>query len=317
MNSDKMFSELERLRTFENNWTDIFVRAEIMAKTGFYYIGPEDRVKCYFCEVQICRWEVGDEEITEHLKWSPNCPFLKRRKTNNIPIEPIDELQQLLPPLSYDVCGFSFPVRTCTSSQLNQNEDINRTSYKLYKFAEHPEYVNKTMRMDSFKLWPKSMLQKPEDLSDAGFFYTGKGDIVKCFSCNGSLKDWEDEKPWEEHAYWFEKCEYLNFIKDQSYIETIKQQKLKAEHEKTVDLLKVMKIDNDSEKNSNDVIVTEKNAEKNAETNKLCIICCENEYNTIFIPWNHVCACTQCTFTLRKCPVCREQLDGIKKIFLS
>jgi hypothetical protein len=43
--------------------------------------------------------------------------------------------------------------------------------------------------------------QRPQELSDAGFYYSGKGDRVCCFSCGGGLKDWEEgDNPWEQHA---------------------------------------------------------------------------------------------------------------------
>ncbi|GBP63407.1 Death-associated inhibitor of apoptosis 1 [Eumeta japonica] len=50
----------------------------------------------------------------------------------------------------------------------------------------------------------KSSPVKPEDLADAGFFYTGRSDKTLCFYCGGGLRDWKDnDNPWEEHAVWF------------------------------------------------------------------------------------------------------------------
>ncbi|GBP17678.1 E3 ubiquitin-protein ligase IAP-3 [Eumeta japonica] len=42
-----------------------------------------------------------------------------------------------------------------------------------------------------FKEWPKSLPVKPEDLADAGFFYTGRSDKTLCFYCGGGLRDWK------------------------------------------------------------------------------------------------------------------------------
>lgn len=99
------YCERNRLETFSVNWPHSFISPRILAKTGFYSIGPYDQVKCVFCEVEVHKWEELDDEVAEHIRWSPNCPLMKRRKTNNIPIESSAELNQLLPPISYDVCG--------------------------------------------------------------------------------------------------------------------------------------------------------------------------------------------------------------------
>ena len=46
--------------------------------------------------------------------------------------------------------------------------------------------------------------------ADAGFYYLGEGDQVKCWYCNGSLKNWDRfDAPWIEHVRWFPLCEYL------------------------------------------------------------------------------------------------------------
>lgn len=56
---------------------------------------------------------------------------------------------------------------------------------------KHPDFSNPSVRLDSFKNWPKSSCIKKEDLSEAGFFYIGIEDRVKCFCCGVGLKDWE------------------------------------------------------------------------------------------------------------------------------
>lgn len=77
--------EANRLMTFNSSsWPHKFISPSILAKSGLYFIGPYDRVKCHFCKVVIVDWEENDDAIEEHKKWSPCCAFLKRRETNNI-----------------------------------------------------------------------------------------------------------------------------------------------------------------------------------------------------------------------------------------
>lgn len=38
----------------------------------------------------------------------------------------------------------------------------------------------------------------------------GHGDNVKCFYCDGGLRNWEPgDDPWQEHAKWFPRYELL------------------------------------------------------------------------------------------------------------
>ena len=54
--------------------------------------------------------------------------------------------------------------------------------------------------------------------------YTASGfsDNVKCFYCNGGLRNWEKgDEPWHEHARWFQKCPFVLMVKGQDYINAI------------------------------------------------------------------------------------------------
>lgn len=113
-----MHKEEQRFKTFNANWPHSFIAPRILAKTGFYFIGPHDRVKCFFCGVMVFDWEIGDDEVSEHSRWSFNCPLLRRRKTLNVPIDPVFELNYLLPQISYDVCGPYDFARHSSSTQI-------------------------------------------------------------------------------------------------------------------------------------------------------------------------------------------------------
>ena len=51
-------------------------------------------------------------------------------------------------------------------------------------------------------------------------------DHVKCFYCGNGLRNWEDEdNPWEEHAYWYPNCNYVNIVKGFDFIEKVSNAK--------------------------------------------------------------------------------------------
>ena len=57
-------------------------------------------------------------------------------------------------------------------------------------------------------------------MAAAGLFYIGLSDQVKCFYCDGGLKDWQQEDdPWVEHAGWFHQCEFIKLVKGEGFIQ--------------------------------------------------------------------------------------------------
>lgn len=62
----------ERLKTFIN-WPVSFISKDELAEAGFYYTKFSDRVICYYCNVEVGNWVMGDDPAGEHLKHSPNC----------------------------------------------------------------------------------------------------------------------------------------------------------------------------------------------------------------------------------------------------
>lgn len=83
MHSDDYSHLLEsfdhRLKSFEN-WTGNVSPIEL-ALAGFHYIGKEDVVRCFECDIQINKWKPGDVPIHDHLKFSPNCSYAKMMKS--------------------------------------------------------------------------------------------------------------------------------------------------------------------------------------------------------------------------------------------
>jgi hypothetical protein len=57
-------------------------------------------------------------------------------------------------------------------------------------------------------------------------FFLGFNDNVKCFYCDGGLRNWETgDEPWEEHARWFPKCPFVVQVKGQEFINNVLREK--------------------------------------------------------------------------------------------
>ncbi|XP_048411190.1 baculoviral IAP repeat-containing protein 7-like isoform X2 [Stegostoma tigrinum] len=80
------------------------------------------------------------------------------------------------------------------------------------------------VRLRTYQNWPADIPIQPQQLAHAGFFYTGHRDNVKCFHCDGELRNWElGDNPWMEHAKWFPRCEYLIQMKGRDYVNRIQE----------------------------------------------------------------------------------------------
>ncbi|XP_008048328.1 baculoviral IAP repeat-containing protein 3 [Carlito syrichta] len=73
-----MNTEKARLRTYQM-WPLTFLSPTDLAKAGFYYIGPGDRVACFACGGKLSNWEPKDDAMSEHLRHFPRCPFLENQ----------------------------------------------------------------------------------------------------------------------------------------------------------------------------------------------------------------------------------------------
>jgi baculoviral IAP repeat-containing protein 7/8 len=189
-------------------------------------------------------------------------------------------------------------VIACTLDQEGLERLIIRPiSSPKFGHIKFPRYLAESERLSSFKNWPIALKQRPKDLSDAGFYYTDKGDRVICFCCGGGLKDWEDDnKPLEEHAKWYGSCDYLQII----------QFFRGAEHFNKI----INQPENIFQESKNQLC--EKNEEENL---KICRICYSKEFNTIFDPCGHIVACEECTSRVNACPICRSPFTKSMKIF--
>lgn len=197
--------ETVRLQSFDNWPVPHIVSPESLAKAGFYYLKQRDRTKCAFCNGIVVSWEPGDDPDYEHKRHFPNCSFVQQVITPRLELQ--NEVQ-------YDSTNPSFSnVNIVNESNLYDVGVMQHRGPKKSKFATLES------RMRTFSMWPEELIQTPGSLSQAGFYYEGSGDQVRCFHCDGGLRHWDpQDDPWTEHARWFPKCGYVSLVKGQEFI---------------------------------------------------------------------------------------------------
>ncbi len=191
--------ESARLATFSKFPVTCYVSAEELAQAGFIYLGHSDRVQCAFCKGVLKNWVPGDRAWQEHQRHFPYCPFMQNPlSTRSVPLDPAPA---------------PAPAPSGNPSQQQNAQILNGPLHALGIATDrpkHPAFALEKMRHDTFKDWPSRVRQTPSQLAAAGFFYIGHEDSVKCFWCDGGLRNWEPgDDPWVEHARWFPKCGHV------------------------------------------------------------------------------------------------------------
>jgi hypothetical protein len=227
---DSLRYEKERLETFIE-WPVPWLCPKELAADGFYYLRTHDHCACVFCRGIVGAWEVGDTPRGEHKRHFPHCPFIRGQVVGNVSLNHSFILDKL--PLDGEECPIPLPQTKNTETLKRRNRaNVDRIGLHQYSGPKRKDYVTLNSRLMSYKNWPERVIQKPEQMAEAGFFYCGLSDHVRCFHCDNGLRNWEiKDNPWEEHARWYPNCSYVVITKGQEFIDTIQRkepQKLNA-----------------------------------------------------------------------------------------
>jgi len=63
-------------------------KKEELAKAGFFYLSglfeSSDQTMCYYCGKCLRAWKRTDDPVEEHIKWYPQCKFIKKILAKNL-----------------------------------------------------------------------------------------------------------------------------------------------------------------------------------------------------------------------------------------
>lgn len=194
--------------------------------------------------------------------------------------------------------------------KVEQSLSLDLQKLVFPKLSGRPCYLDKASienRLKTYRHWPKSMKQRPQQLGEAGFFYSQIGDKTFCFYCGLGLENWEDtDDPWEEHALWSPDCEFLNLCKGSEFVAEVHEKKSPE------DYLNELRSENKEEQ----VNVTPKEPQSE-NSSQLCKICLTNDLGVVFLPCGHIVACVECGAILKTCAVCRKPIEAVARAYLS
>ncbi|XP_052809741.1 baculoviral IAP repeat-containing protein 7-like isoform X2 [Mya arenaria] len=315
----KHCTHASRLQTY-TGWPHSTPTPYSLASAGFFYTGKQDQVRCHHCGIGLKEFSPVDDPMTEHIRHADNCDFL-------IDMYGLDIWKQNRKQRLQDLLS-------------DQNQGLNRQNVSYRR----PEFESYNTRLATFDRWPREVSQRPIQLAEAGLYYTGVTDHVRCFACDGGLRNWEEgEDPWIEHCRWFPACPFVRGTKGDEFIaliQTINKEENKEhsediqtsgnanitpssshlqEHRRTCTVECGISEEEFAEAllqlRASDSILME-----NARLNRIlkCYQCKVNDVNALFLPCAHHRMCMECVikYDVTLCPVCDWKILEIVKTFL-
>ncbi|KFP80074.1 Baculoviral IAP repeat-containing protein 7-B [Acanthisitta chloris] len=276
-----MRSVARRLRTFQRWPQNSPVSAQELVEAGFFFVGPSDEVQCFCCGGVLKDWRPGDCPIMEHLNFFPSCKYICGEDVGNQNMFSLEGI--------FD---------TVDGQLLSVLQGIVSEDTALLSQPEYPEMIREEMRLSTFQNWPQHTNMQPEQLARAGFFYTGEDDVVRCFHCDGGVRNWSyGDDPWSEHAKWYPGCEFLLQSKGRVFVNSVR-----ATFSTT--LLTPSQLSAEEQL-------------RRLREERTCKVCMDRDVSVVFVPCGHLVACGECALNLRLCPICRAVIQGSVRTFMS
>ncbi|KAL8558422.1 hypothetical protein ACOMHN_064769 [Nucella lapillus] len=159
------------------------------AEEGFVFRSATRDVQCVFCAItlpfHIC------EPKQAHVEKSASCPRV----------------------LLFDVGNISTAEEEHIKLKNLQRQLKTKSSPDRHYTICYPQYEEESVRLGTYDNWPYSCWDDhlhPSLMSQAGFYFTGCADKVKCYSCGVGVYRWrQGSDPWEQHARHMPTCPHL------------------------------------------------------------------------------------------------------------
>ncbi|KAH3729018.1 hypothetical protein DPMN_054981 [Dreissena polymorpha] len=190
------------------NWPHAIPTKTECVIAGFFYTGESDLIRCFQCGIGLKDFSHEDDPMAEHIRNAESCLYLDAMFSPEGLIKKRKELDR------------SNPENNRQRQYAEFQRNLGATSSS--NTSRSPQYSTFESRLLSYESDNFRSIKSPEELAAAGLFYTGLGDEVRCFSCNGGLRNWEEhDDPWIEHCKWFPACTFARETKGDAFIEQV------------------------------------------------------------------------------------------------
>ncbi|KAH8246725.1 hypothetical protein KR038_008361 [Drosophila bunnanda] len=288
-----------RMRTF-SDWPIANIQpAEALAQAGLYYQKIGDQVRCFHCNIGLRSWEKDDEPWHEHAKWSPKCQFVLLAKGPAY-VKEVGEAT---------AATARSPPPTAPSLSVQADSLMD----------EAPAKKALALGIDGGVV--RNAVQRK--LSSSGCAFATLDELLHAiFDEAGAEAALEVREPPEPSAPFMESCQAttskaattLPVVVADAIPETpqaVIASGPATEDSNVADQLQKMSV---ASPNGNLSLEEENRQLKDA---RLCKVCLDEEVGVVFLPCGHLATCNQCAPSVANCPMCRADIKGFVRTFLS
>ncbi|XP_038059132.1 baculoviral IAP repeat-containing protein 7-like [Patiria miniata] len=349
--------ENARVATYDKGWPGILgITPQQLARAGFFYTGEGDSTKCFYCGGGLKHWESTDEPWTEHAKWFSVCEWLLQQRgrtfvsyvVRNFPVDTWQlkqarNAQSAAPapapaPAPTPAKVATSPRPTASASQEPPEDEAGVIYKKLAKDDPLDEAMNSRLT--------KCVLEKGYDadlvkqvvrrqLRTAGKAFENTNDLLEAV---WQAEELREAGKWEEDVEEEEVEEFRGGAKRgaEQFIAQVPEKRRKdagrgedelgvltqklegmrvGEHQATATVgpTRVEPTEWQHQQSPEEI---EREIER-LRDEKLCKVCMDNDANTVLMPCTHLVVCDMCANSLRYCPICRQTITNVVKVFKS
>ncbi|KAL7737922.1 hypothetical protein ACLKA6_006292 [Drosophila palustris] len=268
-----------RLRSFSDWPIPNIQPADPLAQAGLFYQKIDDQVRCFHCNIGLRSWQKEDEPWHEHAKWSPKCQYVLLAKGPNY-------VRQVLE------SGTTTSLIAPTAPQLPTNIDSAMSASPACEALALGIDVGAVRNTIARKLSSSGCaFGTLDDLLHAIFDDAGSAPAapVDCGNTATTSKA------------------AISEIHNTTGAKTI------AAPITTTSVVTPTIVTN-SNPNGNLSLEEENRLLKDA---RLCKVCLDEEVGVVFLPCGHLATCNQCAPSVANCPMCRADIKGYVRTFLS
>jgi hypothetical protein len=228
-----MKREADRLESYNGVWSKDFpVDPAALAKVGFYFMGPNDRVQCAFCHDVIEGWQRGDCPLVRHKRLNAECSMVLTQTLRQRLAALCTEEAQILKDTGFAnsliEAAFEQIQREDDSLESNANPEVSllerlfRTLHDLTsrenKETQVPDMTKEADRLVTYEInWYDDLPVTAAALAKAGFYYIGPHDRVQCAFCKEKMYNWvQDDIPIDEHRRHFPDCPFVQLMENEN-----------------------------------------------------------------------------------------------------
>ncbi|SPP73285.1 death-associated inhibitor of apoptosis 2 [Drosophila guanche] len=282
-----------RLRTF-SDWPIGNIQPPVpLAQAGLYYQKIGDQVRCFHCNIGLRSWQKEDEPWHEHAKWSPKCQFVLLAKGPTF----VNEVRETMAATS------GSRIATAPAPQLDALMD------------EGPAKEALALGIDGGVV--RNTIQRK--LSSSGCAFETLDELLHAiFDEAGSEAALEVREPTEPTAPPLDCCQATTSKAAAAAATDLVQFKPQSQPQQAAmperSLPEQMQSMSLASANGNISLEEENRQLKDA---RLCKVCLDEEVGVVFLPCGHLATCNQCAPSVSNCPMCRADIKGFVRTFLS